>query len=329
MGDGTNRPILVLGCPRSGTTLLQVMLHSHPRIAVPPENRFVIDSYRRRLEFGDLADPAARESLARAITDTKGSRFRDLGVDRDEVIGAIVAGPPTVGSALGIVLRAYARRFGKERWGDKRPAYYQDVPVLRRLFPDAQFIHVVRDGRDCVASLKRMRWYQHDVTTAMATWVEAVDYARWHRHRLGPARWHDVIYERLVADPATELRALCRFLGEDYDEVMAQPHRTAREAVPAYKKHHERTHRPVDTTRVGAWRGTLTAEEARLFSAVAGGRLRRWGYRVEDAGRPEPAALLRFARVAGERRYAHGRWRLADRLRDRTRPEQVPSRLDA
>ncbi|WP_449066856.1 sulfotransferase, partial [Planomonospora algeriensis] len=73
------------------------------------------------------------------------------GLDAAEVTREIVDGPGTLGSALGIVLRAYAARFGKPRWGDKRPSYFKSVDVLLRLFPDAQFVHLIRDGRDCVA----------------------------------------------------------------------------------------------------------------------------------------------------------------------------------
>ena len=50
----SNRPIFIFGCPRSGTTLLSLMLHSHSRIAIPPETRFLMPVYRRRKEFGDL-----------------------------------------------------------------------------------------------------------------------------------------------------------------------------------------------------------------------------------------------------------------------------------
>src|ERR687888_1655249 len=124
---GNDRPIIILGCPRSGTTLLQVMLHSHPRIAIPPETRFVLPAYRERLHLGDLSETANRRALGDFIVRTKGHRFADLGLDRDATVEEIVAGPPTLGSAVGIVLRAYAERFGRPRWGDKRPAYYNYI----------------------------------------------------------------------------------------------------------------------------------------------------------------------------------------------------------
>src|SRR4051794_2622998 len=146
--DELPRPIFVLGCPRSGTTLLQLMLHAHPRIAIPPETRFLMAAYDARHDFGDLTREANRLALARWIVTTKKSRFADLGLDGEQVVDEIVAGPPTLGSALGIVLRAYSTRFGKVRWGDKRPGYFQRIPALLRMFPDAQIVQLIRDGRD-------------------------------------------------------------------------------------------------------------------------------------------------------------------------------------
>ena len=110
--------------------MLQLMLHAHPRIAIPPETRFVLESYRRRRDFGDLTDPGRRRALAEWITRGRGRYFADLGLDPDGVIEEIVAEAGTLGTALGVVFRAYARRFGKPRWGDKRPAYVRNLPIL-------------------------------------------------------------------------------------------------------------------------------------------------------------------------------------------------------
>src|SRR5260221_5251878 len=107
MAANSDRPIFVVGCPRSGTTMLQLMLHSHPRIAIPPETRFVVTAYERRLDFGDLEDPANRRALAQWIVGRHETKFHDLGLDPELVTKAIVAGPPTLGAALCAVFQAY------------------------------------------------------------------------------------------------------------------------------------------------------------------------------------------------------------------------------
>src|SRR5581483_3778228 len=137
------RPIFVLGCPRSGTTLLQMMLHAHPRIAIPPETKFVMGAYRRRQSFGDLRKAKNREKVARWIINRPTGMFGDMQLDPALVIERVTAAPPTFGSLIAAIFKAYAEKHGRPRWGDKRPYYYQDVPALHRMFPDAQFVHIV------------------------------------------------------------------------------------------------------------------------------------------------------------------------------------------
>jgi hypothetical protein len=313
-----DRPIFVVGCPRSGTTLLQLMLHAHPRIAIPPETRFLLETYRDRHRFGDLRRPANRRALAHFIVNRPQTRFFDLGLDPQEMISEIVAGPPTLGSAIGAVFRAYSARFGKLRWGDKRPAYLNNLDVIQRLFPDAQIIHIVRDGRDCVASLQEVPWHRQGIYHSIAAWAQAVDNARLARRRLSPDTFYELRYEDLVADPVRELAALCEFLGEEYDEAMTRPAEVASVAVPEYKAWHERTRSPVDSSRVGRWRERLTDTEIALCEVLLADRLSAYGYDTSGEGRIKPADRLRYERIIARHRLARPKRALAlatDRLR--------------
>jgi Sulfotransferase family len=314
----SDRPIFVVGCPRSGTTMLQLMLHAHPRIAIPPETRFLLAAYQQRRDFGDLRDPDRRRALAEWITGREATRFVDLGLDRAQVTEEIVAGPPTLGSALGIIFRAYARRFGKLRWGDKRPAYVNNLGIVLRLFPDAQIVNIVRDGRDCVASLKEMPWNKNEIHHSISAWAQAVDQARRARRRLGPESFYQLRYESLVRDPATELAALCEFLGEDYDEAMTKPADLAPVAVPRQKTWHARTHADVNEERVGSWARRLEPWELALCESVLGDRLRAEGYEPSGVGSPGIRHLMRYAPLGARHRLApvrHAVERMAWRLR--------------
>ena len=302
-----DRPIFVVGCPRSGTTMLQLMLHAHPRIAIPPENRFVLTVYGERRDFGDLEVAANRRALARRIVDRPETRFGDLGLDAEDVVERITAGPGTLGSALGTIFQRYAARFGKPRWGDKRPAYLHNIDVLLRLFPDAQFINIVRDGRDCVASLKEMSWHRKDIYATVAAWARAVDDARRAARRLGPAQWHEVRYEDLVADPHGRLAAMCAYLGEMYDPAMAKPSAVAEVAVPSFKTWHALTRAPVTTRRVQSWQTRLDPDEIALCEAALGSRLVAAGYELSGRVRPAPAELLRYGWTAAPQRLIPAR----------------------
>jgi len=323
--SGGDRPVVVLGCPRSGTTMLQVALHAHPRIAIPPETWLLVDAYRDRMRFGDLATRAGKEALADWLLQRR--KLRDLGLGRQGVRRLVLDAPPTLGSALGALLQGYAQRFDKPRWGDKRPAYYQDVSAVLRLFPDAQFVHLVRDPRACVASLQRMPWWRQGTPAAVATWVEAVDYgARW-RSRLGPGSWHELRYEDLVADPEPELRRLCAYLGEQYSPAMTRPDSVPRAAVPRRKTWHARARSGMDSDRTTAYRQGLDRVDLQLVEWVAGSRLQRAGYALEGAGRPPSRLLAQYAEVAAHRRLSHAKLHAQDLLRDARAGAPVAARL--
>jgi Sulfotransferase family len=321
----SDRPIFVVGCPRSGTTLLQLMLHAHPRIAIPPETRFTLLAYDRRREFGDLTDAANRRALAKFIT--TGNSFGDLGLDAERIIEAIMAGSPTLGSAVGIVFRSYAERFGKARWGDKRPAYLLNMDILLWMFPDAQIIHIIRDGRDCVASMKEAPWHRGGVNHAISQWRRGME-AGWRaRKKLRPDQYREVYYERLVADPEAELRKLCDFLGEEYVPAMAEPSQVAAVAVPERKKWHALTHGDVTTERIGSWRGRLTAGEIALCETVMRRQLIGRGYELLGVGSPSVRRRVKYLRHSWRDRWRRSRRTVSVQLDKLRRRNEFSARL--
>jgi hypothetical protein len=300
------RPVFVLGCPRSGTTLLRVMLTAHPRIAIPPATRFLVPAYLRRRRFGSLRTREQRERLARFVLDRPLSRFSRLEVSADEV-RARMDKAASLGAALAAPFAAYAERLGKARWGDKRPFYYSFVDELDRLYPDAQFVHVVRDGRACAASLKRPP-FDYGSERAMVTWLNAVHSCRRAGERLGPERYHEVRYEDLVADPEASLRAMCGFLGEDFDPAMLAPEEVVDLVVPAGFEQHGQIKAGVNAASVAKWRQELSAGEVATMESVGGDWLRTFGYGVAG-GRPPPVTAARVR--LGHWRYVRNlsRWR--------------------
>lgn len=288
--------------------MLGLMIHAHPRLAMPPETRFLRRAWRHRQEFGDLGTAAQHRALAEAIT-LPSSKIRDLGLSPADLRAKILEAPPTLGSAFEVVLREFANLHGKARFGDKRPSYYAEVDVLLRLFPDAQIIQVVRDGRANVASLKRMPWWHYSSVRAMASWSLAESCMRRSQSRLPADTFHVVRYESLVAEPRAVLGELCDFLEEDFDEAMLEPHQVA-EVVPQRKVWHQNLKTAVNTSAVDAWRDGLEPWEIGLMESVLGRKLRRNGYELSGLGeRPTVQQLRRYAHVSRTLRAAtRARW---------------------
>ncbi len=192
-------PVIVLGVRRSGTTLLRVMLDRNARLAVPDESYFVPQLARRHR---DWLDPAAFvDDLRRLPT------LVEWGVSYEDVAPRLRPGMPT-GDAIAAVFETYAAERGKSRWGDKTPLYMQHLSLLERLFPDARYVHLIRDGRDAAlsflsvpAGIMTKGWGNpRDAAGFACQWAIEVRAARGLGARVGPGRYLEVRYETLVAD---------------------------------------------------------------------------------------------------------------------------------
>lgn len=307
--------------------MLQLMLHSHPRIAVPPETRFLVPAYYRRRIFGDLRVASARQALAQWIATDKNTKFRELKIDKDEYVQESADGPGSLGSVIGTAFRMYADRFGKARWGDKRPSYVKQVDLLLRLFPDAQFVHLIRDGRDCVSSLKEMPWYTLDSFHAVSTWAEAMDAGAKLRKSMPEDSYYELRYEDLTEDPTTEMKKLCHFLEEDFDQAMLSPREAAQVAVPVHKVWHSNTHGEVTKSRVGSWSTRLEDWEIALCEQVLGERLEAMGYELSGTEKAAKEHVLAFQKTMQKRRASRMRKGMRDRINRLREPSPVAALL--
>jgi hypothetical protein len=293
------RPIFIVGVHRSGTTLLRFMLNSHPRLYIPPESDFIPRFFQRRPQ-GPL-DEARVDWLLDVIF----RRYRLVkewqGAPPDPAAFYAAMATPTPAAFLDTLYSRYARQHGAERWGDKTPIYASYVDLIAGMFPTAQFVHIVRDGRDVALSMLD-KWGSEvhiDVYFAARNWRRRIGQARASGAGLGPERFYELRYEALVADPEAELRPLCAYLGESYVPSMAQPQRLGRRQFDE-GDFHAALRRPPGTSRIGRWREEMPARDLRLFQHVAGPLLAELGYELADAG-PMPAGeRLRFAALAAK-----------------------------
>jgi hypothetical protein len=264
----TFAPVVLGGCGRSGTTLLRMMLDSHRRICCGPESSL----FRRR-----AVDPAALAGK--------------FGFAPGEVL-AIHAAARSRQDFIEAFAALCIRKAGKARWAEKTPRNISRLATVFRFFPEARFVHVLRDGRDVACSLRTHP--RHKVVDGklvpLDTWKPIAGGARrWVRDIESSRRWwtdprfHTVRYEDLVREPRPVLERLMAFLGEDWDEAMLahaaadSPFRDATrfaqnpEALGA-----------VNTTSLSRWQRELDARDKRIFKRIAGPLLVELGYARDD-----------------------------------------------
>lgn len=226
-GLGDSPVIFVCGMPRSGTTLVETILASHPAVAAGGEQRYIHDRLRREVGVMGLGRTG---SWLRALSD---ERLREWGEDWRGELGRLAAGRPWI--------------------TDKMPSNYMLLGFIHVLFPQAPVVHVRRDARDnCFSCYATPFAEGHSFAFRLADTgrhyrlYEAL-MAHWRRV-LPPGRIIEVEYEKLVAEPETEIRRLLDAVGLDWDPRCLAFHQTSRRVATASVF---QVRRPLYTTSIG------------------------------------------------------------------------------
>ncbi|MEE9613892.1 MAG: sulfotransferase [Thermodesulfobacteriota bacterium] len=287
--DGLPPAPFIVGAPRSGTTLLRLMLDAHPEISIPPETHFIPDLLpleRGRKFF-------IRNRFYKTVVGSR--RWKDFHIDPKEFRKALKAIRPfNLPDGLRCFYEIYISRFDKPRWGDKTPAYISYMTDIQEVVPEARFIHIIRDGRDVALSLEGFRWgTTRGVSVRANQWLRNVGEGR---RQAGSCRHYmEVRYEELVTDTTAVLEKICEFIELPYSPEMENYHASAEKRLDEFgdihrssgrvtaKKEdrlaiHRLTSSPPDPSRIGAWKKEMSEEDRRSFEAVAGEMLRDLGY---------------------------------------------------
>lgn len=255
-------PVVVIGgSPRSGTTLLRTILDAHPRLCCGPESSIFLPG----------APPI--ETLARGY-----------GLEAD-AIAAMVRESPSQAAFIEAFARSYRARVGKPRWAEKTPLNVWHVDWIWEHFPEARFIHAIRDGRDVVCSMRRHPdrvWRdgvrvdvvrQEPLRRTIGRWVTST--GKGLRHR-GDPRYREIRYEELVTRPREVLADLFGWLGEPFEPTSVSAWEDRGTAVRRGEEWDAKG--AIETSSVGRWRRDLTADEKAILSRYATPRLVALGY---------------------------------------------------
>jgi hypothetical protein len=274
--------------------LLGTIFDSNSQMAMAHEARFVASCALRVSRY------SGRQGFDafRLVEDLGGERgFQRLGLDRNDV-QRLLASPPVADYAEAVrrIFAAYADGQGKSRYGDKMPGYVVRVALLARLFPEAKFIHIIRDGRDVALSLTDLWFAKRGLGAAALFWKRRVELGRAAGSRLEPRRYREVRYEDLIADPQPVVRGLCDFADLAFEPAMLEFFQRGDEVVTRTgdPSLHQRLLLP-PTLGLRDWRSQMDGNDVLLFEALAGDLLVELGYE-----RASTTSSLRSRRRAGK-----------------------------
>ena len=268
-------PFFIVGCPRSGTSLLSRMLDRHPRLTVPYESH-LFNTFSPLLDrYGSLAEPANRERLVRDILSTDVMADWDPPLSAEEVLSRI-RGDSFCG-VVAAVMDSWAALQNKPRWGEKTPHHLMYWRQIRSCFHRARFIHIIRDARDVALSLVAARFGPKNCYTAALLWNRYLAGAEELKAGVGGDSYLELRYEDLLAEPRETLTSICTFLEEEYDPGMMDFHREGG-SYKTDERNLRNLRRPLLTDNAARWKGDMSPTDLRIVEAAAGEGLLRNGY---------------------------------------------------
>ena len=290
--------VFVVGCPRSGTTLLQRMLDNHPLLTIANDTHFITRAAKRVLRKD--SQPLLTPGLIAAVQSYR--RFYRMGLDENDVKVA-AENCPTYAEFTGRLYALRGQKKGKKLSGEKTPDYCRKMPLLHGLFPAARFVHIIRDGRDTALSTlnwanetkgpgKWPYWNEDPLATCALWWRWQAGMGERDGQKLGSRFYHRVKYEELVAEPEKELETIAAFLGISYSESMANYHAGKTRHKPGLSAKSAWLP-PVKNLR--DWRTEMSSEDINVFEGIAGDLLRESGYSCRGE-RPSAVVKSRVSR---------------------------------
>jgi hypothetical protein len=281
------RPFFIVACDRSGTTMLRLILDRSTDVAIPTESMIVVDMAAIRSRFGALDSDEEFDRLAATVWGHP--KVREWHLEGEPPRREGRRGDEAYRAALEAPYLAYAAQHGKPGWGDKTPYYVGHLAEVRRVFPEARVVNLVRDGRDVALSLLGVPFGPANVWAAAHQWRDAI------RAADRDARWlgKDLVtirYEDLVADPGTVAPEVCRFLELAYEPGMLAVEETPQERIAAGQEAwFAELYAGITAASVGKWRRQMRPSDVALFESIAGAELERHGY--ETGGGSEPPRI--------------------------------------
>ncbi|WP_293055025.1 sulfotransferase [Mycobacterium sp.] len=262
---GNDGPIFIGGAQRSGTTLMRVMLDCHPRICCGVE-LMVLPVVAEHYKFLTGRNLEVMHSYGNTRSDVQ--RYCRAFVED--------------------LVETFRRRAGKPRWAEKTPQNILYMVLLGEIFPDAKFIHMLRDGRDVACSLVTMDWidkttgrkfeFVESITGAARYWRDMVTRGRQQAaHPSLAGRVLEVRYEALVTEPAATMRQVLAFVGEDWDDAVLS-HHTKHRPGEVVEPSTAQVTKPLYHTAVHRWQHDMTEADKAAFKAQAGDLLTELGY---------------------------------------------------
>lgn len=261
-------PFFIVGCGRSGTTLLKTILNAHPNVFVAPET-FYFRSIKKKIKASEK-EPWKSVNFwwlrDAGITPASLQPFAQKRLEHAHSEDAVI---------FGSIMDFYASRHENCLIGEKTPSHVNYIDQIRAIYPDAKFIQIYRDPRAVYSSFRKVNVGSRFISEIMKEWINA---AAVMQLRTSDENYLGIKYESLVENPEKILQAICDFLGLPWDETILDFHSRKEAGFAQEQIHHQNTQKPLFQSSVKAWQDELQPTEVALIEWLVGKEMDRLDY---------------------------------------------------
>ena len=308
--------LFILGKGRSGTSLLQNLLNAHPRITAGPESRFAVIFYPlfghiKKWKESDIIDFVNKLYLEPLF-----NLFWEL--DKNELTQTLLSVKDVASYELLCKIVYYQRSKGKDNLiyiSDKNPEYVLYLDTIEKIFPEAKFVHIVREPRDNVYS-QIISFKVRNIAFRAYQWL-SYNMIVEERKKKEPSKYYTVLYENLVRDTEGTMKLICNFLHIDFEGTMVQnnapqwlnSHIERRGITDKDKLIHRNLLKPINTSNVGKWKNKMTPNDQAITEIITGDYAHKvYGYDIDGNKDNKPVKISWLVMLKGRCLYYSWVW---------------------
>jgi len=275
---------IILGRPRSGTTLLRTLLDAHPNVTIPVECPLLMrmyGKYGRRKQWDTKVLNSFFNDLFKIV------KFENWIIDKEKLKANLLkmTGHYTYMDICKVVFSNYISFYPKNEvmvLGDKNPAYSKFAKRVSKMFPEARYIHITRDYRDHILSMLNVGLAQPLVSFLAYQWkLSFKTITRLSKKK--PESFYTLRYEDLVLNTEVKLREICNFLSIEYDPVVLNYAERQDEFNKIFDqetldRYADSLFKPIKPDRIGLWKKALKEKDIKMADVVLGSCSEKAGY---------------------------------------------------
>jgi len=284
-----NKPLFIIGNNRSGTSLLRLIITCHENMVIPPEGHFLLwmyDKYSRWKENDDL------NLFLDDLYKTK--KFETWNIDKNELYVFLKEkNPLNYANLIAYIYIFYGLKIKKniKQWGDKNGLWIEKLKLLPEIYPNAKYIHIIRDGRDVATSYLELNkkkpnsiYYPklpNDIEEIAILWSRNINYIKNFLHTIPNGNFIKIKYEDLVINHEIEIAKVMNFLDLplsnnvfNYYNINQNEHYEPDEFL-YWKK---LLNMPPQISNIGKYKYLLSKDDISVFNKIAKKELERNDY---------------------------------------------------